>query len=162
MKKKCISILSAVLLMMIFNSCASLFSPKATEEQKRMEKILSFEQKNKEELYIQTNAWFVKIFRSAESVIEFQDKEAGKIMGKYVFSLYDGIYKFNIKQVLSIDIKDEKIRIILSNPAKKLISNDVNYDYVTVKSQKLMEKIRLEWEKLIQSLITSIDNETNW
>ena len=34
------------------------------------------------DLYVRANEWFVKTFNSANSVIQMQDKEAGKIIGK--------------------------------------------------------------------------------
>ncbi|WP_107822016.1 DUF4468 domain-containing protein [Mangrovibacterium marinum] len=38
----------------------------------------------KDELYVKANEWMVRSFNNAKSVIQFQDKEAGKIMGKYL------------------------------------------------------------------------------
>ena len=49
---------------------------------------------SKNELYIKANQWMVKTFNNAKSVIQFQDKEAGKIMGKYLMHNYSftGLY----------------------------------------------------------------------
>jgi len=38
----------------------------------------------KDELFVKANEWMVKTFTSAESVIEYSDKEAGALMGKYL------------------------------------------------------------------------------
>jgi hypothetical protein len=34
------------------------------------------------ELYVRAHEWFAKTFKSAQSVIQLDDKEAGKILGK--------------------------------------------------------------------------------
>lgn len=37
---------------------------------------------SKNELYVRANTWFTRTFKSAKSVLELQDKEAGKLIGK--------------------------------------------------------------------------------
>ena len=39
---------------------------------------------SKDELYVKANAWMVSAFNNAKSVVQYQDKEAGTIMGKYL------------------------------------------------------------------------------
>ena len=68
-----------------------------------------------------TLSWFVEYFNSDESIIEFQDKENGKIAGKYTFQHGNGIYYYMIKQTISIDIKNEKLKLIFLNPVYKTI-----------------------------------------
>lgn len=40
---------------------------------------------SKDELYVQANLWMIDIFNDAKSVIQFNDKEAGVIKGRYVW-----------------------------------------------------------------------------
>lgn len=72
------------------------------------ERIIEVPSLSKDQIYIRANAWFVENFNSAESVIQFQDKEAGKIMGKYRFKHKSGSY---YKNIISIDVRDNKARI---------------------------------------------------
>ena len=37
---------------------------------------------SKNDLYLRANTWFTRTFKSAKSVLELQDKEAGKLIGK--------------------------------------------------------------------------------
>jgi hypothetical protein len=78
-----------VLLSAFLYACGTMMGAKAPEEARRFEKVIDVPGFSKSDLYVKANAWFVETFNSAESVIEFQDKEAGKIMGKYVFSYYE-------------------------------------------------------------------------
>ncbi len=39
---------------------------------------------NQDQLYVQANLWLVKIFTDSKSIIQFSDKEAGVIAGKYL------------------------------------------------------------------------------
>ncbi len=42
----------------------------------------------KPELYERANEWMVKIFNNAKSIIQFQDKEEGTIIEKYLMHSY--------------------------------------------------------------------------
>jgi len=73
----------------VIHSCSTTTAIKATPEMLHFEKIINVLNTPKDELYIKVNSWFVETFTSAESVIEFQDKEAGRVMGKYIFDYYN-------------------------------------------------------------------------
>lgn len=79
--------------------------------------IIPVAEKTKAELYISVNSWVVNTFNSAESVIQFQDKDAGKVMGKYIFDHNIGSYYFRVKPTLDIDIKDGKVKVHFYNPS---------------------------------------------
>ena len=66
-------------------------------------KIIQAENVSKSDLYIRANEWFAKTFNSSQSVIQMQDKEAGKIIGKGNITAYghygkneSGIWNFTI------------------------------------------------------------------
>ena len=69
----------AILLVFLFSSCATLQVTTATKAGDIIEA-----KGTKDELYIKANQWMVKSFNNAKIVIQFQDKESGKIMGKYL------------------------------------------------------------------------------
>ena len=78
--------------------------------------IVEREDESKDNLYIKANSWAVDTFVSAESVIEFQDKEAGVIKGKYLIEIVNGIYYLDIKTTITIQAKDNRCRILLTDP----------------------------------------------
>ena len=93
-----------ILALFLFSSCASfqmITTPKAGD-------IIEFKG-TKEELYLKANAWMVKSFSNSKSVIQFQDKEAGKIMGKY---LMKSLATDNeIYSLITISVKDNATKI---------------------------------------------------
>jgi len=134
---------------------------------KDYEKIIEIEGLSKDQLYIKTNEWFVEAFNSAESVIEFQDKEAGKIIGKYVVQITQGLYFYNIKQTISIDVKDNKVRMVVKDPYEKATGSTLggaqyNNNYSPLSSQKRLSTIRLEWDLLSESLTQRLSEKTDW
>ena len=81
------------LMILFFISCKTMEMGKsASPDLLEYSKIYDYEGKGQDELYVKANAWFVDNFNSAESVIQFQDKESGKLMGKYASKAKITIY----------------------------------------------------------------------
>ena len=76
-------------------------------------------QGTKSELFVKANEWVAKTFNSAKDVIQMSDKDAGKIIAKGMMESGGrvGFVKgtFYIKYTLSIDLKDNKCRIRISD-----------------------------------------------
>jgi hypothetical protein len=156
----------AVLSSTLFYSCGSLIGAAAPEEQRRYEQVIDVPNLSKTEIYIKANAWFVETFNSAESVIEFQDKESGKIMGKYVFQYDEGVYHYVVRQTISIDTRDNKARIVINDPYF-IITSAVgqtypNAQYQVLKTQKGIDKARIRWEKLTSELTKYLQTNDSW
>jgi hypothetical protein len=69
--------------------------------------------KTKDELFLASLTWIATNFKSSKDVIQIQDKDAGKIILKGIISL-SGSYDF-INFMITIDVKDNKYRIIMHN-----------------------------------------------
>jgi hypothetical protein len=70
--------------------------------------------KKKDDLYRAAREWFVETYNNAESVLQLDDKEDGKLMGKalYTYSVssrFDS-ERINLKFILNLDIRDGKYR----------------------------------------------------
>lgn len=155
------NLLSLFLFSVLITSCVPQAIPV-----KDFEKIIDMDN-SKDQLYVKTNEWFVETFNSAESVIEFQDKEAGKIIGKYVLRITQGLYYYNIKQTISIDVKEGKVRIVIKDPYEKATGSTLggapyNHNYSPLSSQKRLSIIRLEWNRLSESLKQRLNENTDW
>ena len=78
---------------------------------------------SKDELYVKAHQWIAKTFDSAKTVIDMQDKEAGKLICKPLFTIprvhttlyYSFPYEDVITYVVSIDVKDGRYRCIISD-----------------------------------------------
>jgi hypothetical protein len=71
---------------------------------------------NKKMLFTSARSWLVSAFVSSKAVIEYEDKSAGKIMGKGFFLLgYPGDDKYNrVEFSLTIQVKDGRYRYWIS------------------------------------------------
>lgn len=82
--------------------------------------VVNVEGKTKTELYINANEWIVHTFNSAKDVIQFNDKEAGKIICKTLTSISFGkgwnkVILDPIYFLVTIEVKDGRYKITASN-----------------------------------------------
>lgn len=74
---------------------------------------------NKQDLFSRAREWFAKAYKSSTSVIQMEDKESGKIVGKALIPVF---YKYmgsqpggNINYTISIYLKDGKYKYEISD-----------------------------------------------
>lgn len=119
-------------------------------------KIIEVPNMSQNELYIKTNLWAVDVFNKSDSVIEFSDKEAGIIKGKYVQELgynfwasfaqsskyHTATINNQVRLVITIINKDGSVEIVLNNPT--VTAGSISEDELT---------------KTCNTLITSLGSE---
>jgi hypothetical protein len=90
---------------------------------------------DKNENYIKANEWMVETFNNAESVIQFTDKEAGIIKGKYV--MREGVtsssaYAVSIPAfsvIITLRVKEGASRIEIDSPKGMYSQKVVGVEY---------------------------------
>ncbi len=161
-------IVLVISILLFISGCAALHGPKAPESEKSVESIVSLDGKSKDDIYISANGWFVDNFNSAESVIQFQDKDAGKIMGKYTFEVQESTYFFRIKSTISIDIKDNKARMRIYDPMVAVVGDVLNGTYPHTPSYSsditvpVMAQAKSRWSELLADLEVNLGKEADW
>jgi hypothetical protein len=136
--------------------------------------IVNVDSTNLKELYVRAHTWFANNFKSAKSVIQLDDKEAGKIIGKGYFLA--GIPKSNsgvVKSAISvsvyftvdIQVKDGRYRYLFSDFSCirfEATEYETTYDLLStsfIKNaiwQKSLDKDWLEIKQDINSRILNI------
>jgi hypothetical protein len=109
MKKLIFSIVCSIFL---FSSCASYQTISAPETISKTIVVKS----NHNSTFIKANEWMVQTFGNAESVIQFSDKEAGIVKGKYVMFKGVSATKYTAAQeayfaMITLRVKDKGARI---------------------------------------------------
>lgn len=95
---------------------------------------------DKNYIYVKAHEWISKTYGSAKTVIDMQDKEAGKLIGKAITTVkvdYPSIYgRINhtdeVSYIMTIDVKDGKYRCVISDFNHKggsYMSGSTTYNY---------------------------------
>lgn len=120
----------------------------------KMEEIINVSG-TKNELYIKANQWMVKTFTNAKSVIQFQDKEAGKIMGRYLMHSYPGSYytqEIDVFALITISVKDNATKIdIEPEPWKYDKSGFTIYNFSVEEAQNEVKKLQNDYKTFMLS-----------
>jgi hypothetical protein len=86
---------------------------------------------NKNSNFIKANEWMVQAFNNAKSVIQFKDKEAGIVKGKYVMKDgYTAISAYDFSRpaffsIITLRVKDKAVRIEVQAPSGMYSQKDI-------------------------------------
>lgn len=159
---------------------AACATPQALpEDLTTYEVIWDFPGQKEMALYDKANSWLVETFVSAETVIDYQNQEAGRIMGKFVTEAKQGSGVGRVRQIITVDVRDEAARIVFKDPYYRETHNSivaalevlggtgdgtgqVNGRYYPVYKQKTMDQIMAEWETLAADFQKYLDTHDEW
>lgn len=132
--------------------------------------VVSVENSSKEDLYLRAKKWFVSNYRSAQDVIQLDDKENGEIIGKGIFRITYYSRDPNIRHTVSILVKDNRYKYIITD----LLYEDKQSDKFPIENfprswagkKKLYETIDYKVTALIKSIelamITKPQSQSDW
>jgi hypothetical protein len=111
-----------LLVLFLLPSCAALTPIPISYESFLKTKEITAD-KNRADLFVAANSWMVETFNDAESVIQFSDKEAGIIKGRYLlggayetYTLSGHIYDRDTRvyATITIMVKDSLSKITIA------------------------------------------------
>lgn len=106
-------------IMLILGGCAGM--QPVSESDMTFDRVVESKGSSKDVIYESTKMWIAENFRSAKAVLEYEDKEAGKIIGngsiKYPCSGLDCVAKddWRVLFTMKVEAKDERFRMTFSN-----------------------------------------------
>jgi hypothetical protein len=122
----------------------------------------------KDDLFVKTNLWAVGYFNKSDSVIEYSDKEAGIISGKYIgerHPINGGLSgSLAIRSIFTISIKDEKVKLDLK-PAEFFIYNgggQLTSTSSSVYASVEEADIVTDYNATLESLKQSLTSASSW
>jgi hypothetical protein len=106
----------------ILSGCTGLAGlEEAPESEKTFERIVDAPGFSKDKIFESTKIWVAQNFRSAKAVMEYENKEAGRIIGNgvidYPCSGMECLGKSNWKVLftMQVDIKEQKFKLTFTN-----------------------------------------------
>lgn len=102
----------------------------STTNKVSFKEVVSLENTPKDAIYLRAREWFANTFKSSQNVIQMDDKDGGKLIGKGFskssFKYLGIVLYFKIWYTINITIKDNKYRIEITDIK---IVDDFNYGY---------------------------------
>lgn len=98
--------------LLIIASLISCSAPRPITKHVDLSEIIDAPGMSKDALYVNINSWMAEFFASREHVVQFQDKESGKVVCRFEhnFSEINPSYR---DFVIDFDIKEEAFRMTL-------------------------------------------------
>jgi len=156
--------LSILLLFIPFISVAQ-YQPLSVDESGTvyMEKVIQAPGLSSDDLYLIVLDWYSETFTNPESVINFNDRELGKINGRFGEEYEVGFMTFRLfMHSLSVQMKDERLKVriddIYNIHDQIRIERYILYKDRTFKTTRLelQKSVRIELNYIISSLEKTI------
>lgn len=129
--------------------------------------VIQVDSVSKDQLYARAKRWFVKTYKSANDVIQLDDKENGEIIGKGNFKISYYAREPIINHTISILVKDGRFKYIITD----LVYSDIQGDKFPIGSfpkgwfgqKKLYDTIDREISSIIMSIRKDMkSNGSDW
>lgn len=156
--KKIILLFNSLLIAVViftYSGCAS--SKEATKEQMTHEYIKEYKGITKDQIFDRTMRWISQNFKSAKSVIDYQDKSSGTIIAKGIIPNVNlgGIYDANLSFTLTFDAKENKARFVYDNLIPIDPSSGEELTGMT-NFERVHQKANAEFDKITDSISKAI------
>ena len=156
-------VIGIILSVFALSSCESVEYTEPPREEQAV--VIEVPEKGKDELFVLANSWAVDAFNSAESVIEFSDKEAGIVKGNFESALSDGMRSSGrARTTMTIEVKDGRARISFRDPMfiyeRRELWSPVGWNPC---EGRYLQQLNLHWDALASSLGEALRGEaTEW
>jgi hypothetical protein len=107
-------ILSIVLSLVSFSVLAQVPVDETTKRITYSE-VVEVPGSNKDDLYTRAEQWFAKTYASGNDVVQFKDREAGKIIGKARLVILHTMQPRDILYTITLEVKDGRYRYTLTD-----------------------------------------------
>ena len=119
--------------------------------------------KSKEDAYIAVNEWLAKNFNSGRDVIQMQDKEAGTIVVKALYSYVQDFgamgLPINVNYVLSVHIKENKIKVEFTTGRAERVNPPGYIEGYLPKNE--MPQLLAYYERIHKGLLDALSKQRN-
>lgn len=159
MKRNCLSYFKISLYgIFILLSLACASTVKTGTYAENYEEIVEVEG-TKDNIFTKANLVFVDVFVNADSVIQYSDKEAGVIKGKY-FSTIGSFRLYNVSSIIEVSVKEGKYRIKMS--IADVTTENWGQTVSVATNDTILQLISGEWQALAKRFKDGMNENTSW
>ncbi|MBP5576053.1 MAG: DUF4468 domain-containing protein [Treponema sp.] len=121
---------------------------------------------SKDAIYTKANLVFVDLFNSAKSVLQYSDKEAGVMKGKYVSDLSLPTATYEICSIIDVSVKDGKYKIAMTlsdvTETYNLWSLSAGQTRKVAPNDEILAKMNEKWKNLAAEFKLRMNADTSW
>lgn len=147
------------LALLSFHSCAIVKDGYNKDPEKLKEYIMEAPGLTQDQLFVAANTFVTRVISGRQNTIEYEDKEAGKVIG-YLYDFIKIGGPTDIRYKYEIDVKDEKIRCRFSFP--QLYTDSGRPGWYNINAVAVYNDIVERWELIPGAIIGLAKEEKDW
>lgn len=151
-----------IILLLLLLSSSVLFAKNLKPEEVKYQEIVEFPGMDANLLYEKAKSSLVNHFNSSKAVIQYEDKEQGRIRGRGWTQVTYALTPVNTWYTITIDVKDEKLRITFTDMRlPDIFSNkdDVTLMYLPMQLEKFSKQAKILIESIKNDIISDTEND---
>ena len=150
-----------IISLLLFSS-SLLFAKNLKPEEVKYQEIVEFPGMDANLLYEKAKSSLVNHFKSSKAVIQYEDKEQGRIKGRAWTEVYYALTPVNTWFTITIDVKDEKLRITFTDmrlPDIVTQKEDTKLMYLPMQLEKFSKQAKAFVESMKNEIISDSEND---
>lgn len=147
------------LALLSFHSCAIVKDGYNKDPEKLKEYIMEAPGLSQDQLFVAVNTFVTRVIRNRPNTIEYEDKEAGKVIG-YLFDEIRIGGRTEIRYKYEIDVKDGKLRFRFSYP--QFYSSTGRGGWSDLNALSLYNELVESWELIPDAVVALAKEEKDW
>ena len=141
--------------------CASMSYQKLPPEELVIQEVYELEGMSQKELFEKSMTWMAKAFKSAQDVIQYQDKEAGKIIGKgFMVVGYLAGMPYDTYFTITLETKDNKARATIEDAYIQIVTQG-KISTSPIDNEYAMKYFKPQALKLLKDYAASLESSTS-
>ena len=122
---------------------------------------------SKEEIFDRLNQWVAKNYVSANDVIQYKDKDNGKIIAKGNFITTNYGWEVYLKHTLTLETKENRFRVTFDQLKYETASGDspeASFSDRVPRKKKMLSRLEDKISDSVNSMLTSVkdDSSDDW
>lgn len=148
-----------VLIFFTFTNCittsGSLNLPKNDQGQYQYRGIVEVSNKSQIDLYDQAKEWVALNFRSAQDVIQLDDRENGHLIAKGNFQIYYKMWNRHVHHTMIIETKDGRYRYTI----KDFVFQTADRPRIPLEQSTLGSEFGKKLDSTVKSTLSSLEDK---
>ena len=122
------------------------------------QEVISIDSTNQQDLYDKLHQWVAKTYVSANDVIQYNDKDTGKIIAKGLYKTTNYGWEVYLRHTLTLEAKDNRFRVTFDQLAYQggPDAQRIPFEKSVPRKKKMLERLEENIQSSVDDLVSNL------